>query len=154
MSEREVAKLLAEAHRCFDVWHKFGVPQTATTVTRKSLEQLAKALDGLDHAAHFHLVMTLGNPRLDSLRAGVQTCLKSVTKRGRKSSDIAYRLGVRFLVLAWEAKHRGSPLSQTNDHGFKDFKEWAKPITDKYGAPVPGEKEVRRWVKGRQRRKS
>jgi hypothetical protein len=127
-------------------WWSFGpIPPPVRADTRRSLERLAKALDSLDPAARFVLCRALGAPSehpIDRLRAATASCLAStIVARGRRKDDLCYALAVKFLVLAWQATHRCSPLTR-----WEEFQEFATAVTKDYGAPVPRERHVRRWL--------
>lgn len=132
---------LAQARRWFHRLAEDGPAiMPVTTATRKSLERLLKAFDDLDPYAR-----ALLHHDLPGMRATVEHWLlgvKAKVRRGPREYDYRYVRGVEYLVQAFEAKERCSPLTQ-----WKKFQDFAGDITKHYaGVPCPGDGVVRRCL--------
>ena len=132
---------VAEARYWLAVW-RAGPPLTKKR--KKSLERLRKALAGLDDVAQVMLGegITPKGP-VQQMREQVALILKYW--RASRKRDTSLSIATKFLVQAWLVKDGRSPLASRGC--FYDFQSWATTITKDYGAPPPGERAVRYWLR-------
>ena len=94
-----------------------------TKRTKELLQRLVAALDSLDPPARFLLSQALKPHTWETAVAAIKSRLTDLrVHRGPKDQDIEYLLGVECLVRHWEETHKGSPLTDSGDCGFENFR--------------------------------